>query len=192
MTNEAIQDLEEGLPTLKDTFNPSGKAEDLWISIKLVMPKSVATFQPLVQRFEREINMPLEWKNLHQWLDCARRHITKNQTILRYCVTQLGYDIPSPSDLNAESATRAIIETLGRHPVFQVARSKYGPEWFSCREQIIDLSGINILDSNKMIPMEKIRPSIEASATEILGRWRDLQKMKEQGEIDRFREDWAQ
>ena len=190
-TNLACADLEEKLRIIKDSLEPRGKAEEFWITIKPLLPAS-GELQPLVQVFERQTNTPLEWEKLEEWLSRARRCTEQHQTVIRKCVSILGFDLPPLSDLDGESADKMITETFEKHPIFQRLRNIYGPEWSSYQEGLIRLNGINILESEKLIPMKDVQPTIEASAVEILRQWRNLQEMKEQGVMGRFRQRWAQ
>jgi hypothetical protein len=188
MMNQTAESLEQRLKMIKEHLNPSGKSKDFWINIKPFVPE-LAGLQQQVQELERQTNIPLEWENLDQWLDNVRRHREQTQTKLRMCVSSMGCDLPPPSDLDVEITMMKIFEG---HPTFKLAQSVYGPEWFSCCEQIVNLSGIKGSDSDKSIPINKVQPSIEKSASEILHHWQNLQKMKEHGAMDHFKQHWAQ
>jgi hypothetical protein len=195
---EAVHDeLAAVLFELKSEFGLRGctSSDGLWEGVGLFYPDIVRTVKSL-----EKIYGPLDFNNLDSWLKQHSETISQRKKDVEQMqqnmqlLAEQGLDLSTLSiqDLETKGSEMVIEKMAGNNPHFKMMPSLFGPNWFSHRDAICDLSGLTAIQSEKQIPLETFKPKIDTVANEILDLWKTLKLLEGEGRVRSFEVGWGQ
>lgn len=177
------------LPKLKTKHNlRGGTSSDEWKGFKVLCPRVAHT----VEWLEIHYRLPLDFNNLDSWLKELSKAVSQDREKIQVLAEQ-GFDLSALSIQDLETKKpEMIMQKMGRNnPLYNMAPSLYGPNWFSHRDAICRLSGLTEMPLDKQVPLATFKQSIDKLADEIFSLWKILRRLESEGRVGCFEEQWG-